>query len=140
MFVKRPNGALKSLLRTAAGSTTSNTLPTDLSIINYEAEGILITYPQAVVRKLTELETIALSSDHTLPPGAPLPWRASVRATPTSSVPMIAGHITPAILHEVLRRTPNHKAAGPDGVPGLVLKHMPQKFHETLHLLFQAFA
>ena len=53
---------------------------------------------------------------------------------------MIAGHITPAILQEALRRTPNHKAAGPDGVPGLVLKHMPQAFHEALHLLFQSLA
>ena len=49
---------------------------------------------------------------------------------------MIAGHITPAIMHEALRRTLNHKAAGPDGVPGLVLKHMAQAFHEALHLLF----
>ncbi len=49
---------------------------------------------------------------------------------------MIAGHITPAIMHEDLRRTPNHKAAGPDGVPGLVLKHMPPEFYEALHLLF----
>jgi hypothetical protein len=53
---------------------------------------------------------------------------------------MIAGHITPDILHEALRRTPNHKAAEPDGVPGLVLKHMPWEFHEALHLLFQALA
>ncbi len=53
---------------------------------------------------------------------------------------MIAGHITPAIMHEALRRTPNHKAAGPDGVPGLVLKHMPPEFHKALHLLFQALA
>jgi hypothetical protein len=41
-------------------------------------------------------------------------------------------------MQEALRRTPNHKAAGPDGVPGLVLKHMPPTFHEPLHLLFQA--
>jgi len=54
---------------------------------------------------------------------------------------MIAGHITPpAIMHEALRRTPNHKAAGPYGVLGLVLKHMPPEFHETLHLLFHALA
>ena len=43
-------------------------------------------------------------------------------------------------MQEALRRTPNHKAAGPDGVPGLVLKHMPPAFHEALHLLFQALA
>ena len=83
---------------------------------------------------------MALSPDPTLPSGAPFPWIGYVRATPTSSVPMIAGHITPAIMHEALRRTPNHKAAGPDGVPGLVLKHMPQAFHEALHLFFHALA
>jgi len=38
-------------------------------------------------------------------------------------------------MQEVLRRTPNYKAASPDGVPGLVLKHMSPAFHETLHLL-----
>ncbi len=53
---------------------------------------------------------------------------------------MIAGQITPAIMQEALGRTRNHKAAGPDGVPGLVLKHMPPAFHEALHLLFQALA
>jgi hypothetical protein len=53
---------------------------------------------------------------------------------------MISGKITSAILQEALRRTLNHKAAGPDGVPSLVLKHMLQQFHEELHLLFQALA
>jgi hypothetical protein len=140
MFLKRPNVALKSLFRTAAGSTTNVTLPTDLSVMKDEAKGFRITDPQKVVQKIAELETKALSPDPTLPPGVPFPWRAHVRATPTSSVPMIAGHITPAIMHEALRRTPNHKAAGPDGVLGLVLKHTPPDFHEALHLLFQALA
>ncbi len=53
---------------------------------------------------------------------------------------MLIGQITPAIFHEALRRTPNHKATGPDGAPGLVLKHMPPAFHEVIHLLFQAMA
>jgi len=51
---------------------------------------------------------------------------------------MISGCITPAIMQEALRSTPNHKAAGLDGVPGMILKHMPPCFHEALHLLFQA--
>ena len=140
MCVKRPNMALKSLLRTAAGSTSNNTLPTDLSIIKDEGTGLLITDPLEVVNKIATLETIAISPDPTLPPGAPFPWRGYVRATPTSSVSMIAGHLTPDIMHEALRRTPNHKAAGPDGVPRFVLKHMPHAFHETLHLLFEALA
>ena len=54
---------------------------------------------------------------------------------------MLIGQITPAIFQEALRRTQNHKAAGPDGVPGIVLKHMRPAFHdEAIHLLFQAMA
>jgi len=93
-----------------------------------------------MVNKITKLETLALSPDPTLPPGAPFLWLGLVRPTPTSSIPLLSGQITPAILHEALRRTPNHKAAGPDWAPGLVLKHMPPQFHEALHLLFQALA
>ena len=51
---------------------------------------------------------------------------------------MISGHITPAIVQEALRRIPIHKAAGPYGVPGMILKHMLPGFHEALQLLFQA--
>ncbi len=50
---------------------------------------------------------------------------------------MISRCITPAILQEALRRTPNHKSTGPDGIPGVILKHMPPAFHEALQLLFQ---
>ncbi len=53
---------------------------------------------------------------------------------------MLIGQITPAIFQEALRRTPNHKAAEPDGVPGVVLKHMPPTFHEATLLLFHAMA
>jgi hypothetical protein len=53
---------------------------------------------------------------------------------------MLVGQITLAIFQEALRRTPNHKAAGLDGVLGLVLKHIPPAFHEAIHLLFQAMA
>ena len=48
---------------------------------------------------------------------------------------MIFGQITLAIMEKVLRHTPNHKAAGPDGVPGLALKHMLPTYHEALHRL-----
>jgi hypothetical protein len=51
---------------------------------------------------------------------------------------MISGYNTPDIMHEALRRIPNHKAAGPYGVLGMILKHMPTRFHEALQLLFQA--
>jgi hypothetical protein len=92
------------------------------------------------MNKITSLGTVALSPDPITPPGALFPWLGLIRPTPTSSIPMISGQITPAILHEALRRTPNHKAARPDGVPGMVFKHMPPQFHEALHLLFQALA
>ena len=41
-------------------------------------------------------------------------------------------------MQEALRSTPNRIVAGPDGVPGMILKHMPLGFHEALQLLFQA--
>ncbi len=41
-------------------------------------------------------------------------------------------------MKKTLRRTPNHKVAGPYGVPGVILKHMPSEFHEAFQLLFQA--
>ena len=78
LFVKKPNKTLKSLLRTAAGSTKTNTLPTDLSIIKDEVTGLLITDPTSVKRKIVELETTALSPDPTLPPGAPFPCHGNV--------------------------------------------------------------
>ncbi len=126
MFVKKPNVALKSILRTAMGTSTHSTLPTDLSTINNEATWLLIITPSRVVNKITKLETVALFLDPTLPMEASFPWLGLVRPTPTSSIPLIPGQITPAISHEAPRYTPNHKAAGPDGVPGLVLKYMPR--------------
>jgi hypothetical protein len=100
MFIKTPNVALKSILRSATGDKASTTLPIDLSIPKGEKTGRLMS----------------------------------------SYVPMISGPIALAIMQEALRRTPNHKAAGPDGVPGLVLEHMPPSYHEGLHLLFYVLA
>jgi hypothetical protein len=100
----------------------------------------MLTTPAEVIAQLEKLVTKALSPDPTLPPGALLPWLGHVRPTPTSSVPMPVGQISPSIFQEALRRTPNNKDAGPNGVPGLVLKHMPPAFHEAIHLLFQAIA
>ena len=73
MFAKKPNMALKYILRTSAGNPNTNTLPTDLSIIKNEASGLLIANPLEVVKKRAELETIALSLYPTLPLGAPFP-------------------------------------------------------------------
>jgi hypothetical protein len=91
LFAKKPNMALRSILRISAGNQNTNTLPTDLSIIKDEASGLLTTNAPEVVKNIAELETIALSLDPTLPPGVPFPWLSHVRPTPTSSVPMIAG-------------------------------------------------
>ena len=103
-----------------------------------EKSRLLLITPTEVLTQLTQMETIAFSPDPTLPPGAPFPWLGHVRPTPTSYVPLLIGQITPAIFQEALRNTPIHKATNPDKVPGLILKHMPPAFHETLHLHFQA--
>jgi hypothetical protein len=47
---------------------------------------------------------------------------------------------TPNTMQKALRRTPSHKAAGPGGVLGLILKHMSPALHEAIHLLFQSMA
>ena len=86
------------------------------------------------------METLALSPDPTLPPGAPLPRLGHVRLTPTSSVPMLIGQVTPAIFQEALHRTRDIKAAGSDEVTCLVQKHMPHALQEALHLLFKTLA
>ena len=140
IFVKKPSAALKSILRTSEGTPDNPTLPTDLSVLRDDTSGRLLTTPTEVIAQLEKLETKALSPDPTLPPGAPFSWLGHVRPIPTSTVPMLIGQITPAVFHEALRRTPNHKAACPNGVPGLMLKHMPPAFHEAIHLLFQAMA
>ena len=51
---------------------------------------------------------------------------------------MIIGNITPAIFQEALRQLSNHKAPGPDNIPGILLEHMPIGFHKATYQLFQA--
>jgi len=140
MFVKKPSVALNSILRTSDGTTDNPTLPTDLSILRDETSRRFLTTPSEVLAQLMEMETTTLSSDPTVPLSAPFSWLGHVRPTPTSSVPMLIGQVTPAIFQEALRRTPNHKDVGPNRVPGVVLKHMPPAFHEALRLLFQTMA
>jgi hypothetical protein len=140
IFVKKPSAALKSILHTSERTRDKPTLPTSLSVLRDETFRRLLVTPTEVIAHLEKLETNSMSPNPTLPPGAPFSWLGNVRPTPTSSVPMLIGQITPAIFQEALRRTPNHKVAGPDGVPGLVLKHMPPAFHEAIHLLFQVMA
>jgi len=137
---KTPSAALKSILRTTEEEKDTNILPTDQSIIRDEITSHLIIAPDEVVAKIAQMETAAFSPDPALPPGAPFPWLGHVRPTHASSIPMIFSYITSTIMQEALRRTPSHKAVGPDGVPGLILKHMSPVFHEVLHLLFQSMA
>jgi len=136
MFVKNQSLAFKSILRTSEGTPANPTLPTDLSILRDEASGHLLTTLSEVITQLTQMETTTLSADPTLPLGTLFPWIGPVRPTPTSSVPMLIGQITPSIFHEALRRTPNHKAIGQDGLSGLVIKHRPPALYEAIHLLF----
>jgi len=138
MFIEKPKVALQSILHTAAEREASQPLPTSLSIIRDTASSCLVTDPKEVVRQVQTLESTALSASPTLPPGAPFPWLSHITPNQWHTIPMISGCITPAILHEALRRTPNHKATGPYGVYGLILKHMPPAFHEALQLLFHA--
>ena len=117
--------ALKIILRAAEGENVNTYLSKNTSLIWYEATGCLITTPDEVVAKIAQMKTVALSSDPSLPPGAPFPWLGHVRPTRLSSLPMICGCFSPAIMHKALRRTPNHKVARPSGIPGLILKHVP---------------
>ena len=136
MFLKKPKVALQSILCTEAEEDNTQPLPTDLSILRDDASGRLLIDSAEVIAQVQKLETQALSPDPTLPNGAPFPWHLRVPPNHKHTVPMISGCITPAIMQVDLRRTPNHKAAGLDGVPGMILKHMPPGFHETLQLLF----
>jgi hypothetical protein len=111
-FAKKPNMTLKSILLTAEGIRNTNTLPTCLSVIKSEASGFLITNPTKVVTKITELETLALSLDPTLPPGARFTWLGYVRPTPTSTAPRIARQITQPLCK---RPSAEHQTTRPQG-------------------------
>jgi hypothetical protein len=71
MFVKKPSVALKSILRFSMGTKASTTLPTDLSILRDETTGLIIATPAEIIKKIEQLERVALSTDATppYPPG-----------------------------------------------------------------------
>jgi hypothetical protein len=106
MFVKKPNVALKSIMRMAMGTSPQHYFPTNLSIIKDETTGLFLTTPSTVLSKISELETEALSPDPTLPPGSPFPWIGMLGPTPAASVRMISGKITEAIMYEAPHRIP----------------------------------
>jgi len=130
--------ALKPILHTAAEKENTQPLPTNLSVLRDDASDRLLVDPAEIIAQVQKLETQAMSHDPTLPHEAPFPWHLRVPHTHKYTNPMISGCVTPAIMQEALRRTPNHKAASRDGVPGMILKHMPSRFYEALQLLFQA--
>jgi hypothetical protein len=140
MLVKKPIVALYSILRTAEGEKVSPTFLTDLSIPRDETSGHHLTAPVEIILRLAQIETLALSPEPTLPPGAPCPWLGHVRPAPNSSVPMIFGEIIPATMQDALHRTLIHKPAGLQGGPGPILKRMLLAFHVTYRLLFRAMA
>ncbi len=123
-------------MRSSEGDKNSPSLPTDISIIRDEVTGLLIAPPLEVIAKIADIETVDLSLEPTLPPGAPFPWLAHVLPTPSSSIPMVSGCITPSLTQEALRRSSSHKAERPDGAPGLVFKYMPPSLHEAIHFMF----
>jgi hypothetical protein len=125
------------VVRIAAEETNSQPLPTNLSIIRDDTTDTIVE-PNEVIAQVQKLETQAPSPDITLPPGARFPWLSHVSPNHKHTIPVISGCITPTIIQEVIRHTPNHKAAGPEGIPGMILKHMSPTFHEALQLLFQA--
>ena len=91
LFIKKPSVALKSILRTSEGITNTPFPPIDLSVIRDETTGRLITTPEEVIAKITQMESVALSPDPTPPPGAPFPWLGHIHPTPATSTPMISG-------------------------------------------------
>jgi hypothetical protein len=138
MFIKKPKVALQSILRTVAEADNSQSLPTHLSILRDDTTGRLLADPTEVIAQVHKLETQAMSPNPTFPHGAPFPWHFRVPPNHKHTIPMISGCITPSIMQEALRRTPNHKASGPDGVPGIIMNQMPSGLYEALQLLFQA--
>jgi hypothetical protein len=135
--MKKNKVALQSILRTGAEEKNSQPLLTNLSIIRDDTTGRLIVDPMEVIAQVQKLEAQALSPYPTLPPGTPFPCFSHISPNHKHTIPIMLGCIIPAIMQEALRRPPSHKAAGPDGVPGMILKHMSPGIHEALQLLFQ---
>ena len=135
MFLKKPRVALQSILRTAAEKENIQPLPMDDSILRDDSSGLLLVVPAEVIAQVQKIETQAISPNPTPPRGAPFPWHLRVPPNHKHTTPMISGCIPSVVMQEALRRTPNPKAAGPNGVPGMILKHMPSEFDEALQVL-----
>ena len=89
LFVNKPSVALRYILRTTEGAARTPSLLTNLFGLGDETAGRLITAPEEVAAKITQLKPAARSPDHTLPLGALFPWLACDRLTPSSLIPII---------------------------------------------------
>jgi hypothetical protein len=99
----------------------------------------LITAEPAQLSALLErLESTALSPDHDIDNSVPFPWATNVLPLPTAEAHLVIDKLSPTIFLEALRRTLSHKDPCHDGVPGLLLKHMPYTFLAALYNLFKA--
>ena len=67
--IKKSSVALKSILCTTEGTADASYLPTNFSLLRDETTGHLITVPEELIAKITEMETVVVSLDPTLPPG-----------------------------------------------------------------------
>jgi hypothetical protein len=145
MFIRKPRDALKSILKTTSpkNKDINDPTPTNLSSITRPNDPItrLITNDPAPITTIIEsLETKALSLDNLINPLASFPWLHAIPAGTPPTKNMIIGNITPAIFQEALRQLPNHKAPGPDNIPGILLKNISKAFHKAIYRLFQAMA
>jgi hypothetical protein len=86
------------------------------------------------------METKLISPKKNIYPPEPFPWLNATPAGPPPNQHMIIVKITPAIFQEALYQLPNHKASGPENIPGVLLKHMYQTLHNAIYQLFQLMA
>jgi hypothetical protein len=140
MLIRKPRDALKSIFKTTSSKnkhSKDNTLTNLFSIRNPQT-GRITRNPSRVTAIVETLETKALFPDNRVNPSAAFPCLHAIPAGTPPIKNMIIGHITPAIFQEALHQLPNHKAPGPDNIPGILLKHMPKAFHNAIFKLFQA--
>jgi len=140
IFIRKPRDALKSILKTTFSKNKHNKdlTPTNLSFIREPITRLVTNDPARVTAIIESLETKAFSPDNLINPLASFPWLHGIPPGTTPTKNMIIGKITPAIFHAALIKLPNHKAPGPDNIPGILLKYMPKAFHKAIYKLFQA--
>jgi hypothetical protein len=121
MFIRKPREALKSILETTFFKNKHNKdpTPTNISSIRDTITRLITDNPARVTTIIEGLETKALSPDNLINSLASFPWLHAIPAGTPPTKNMIIGNITPAIFQEALRQFSNHKAPGPDNIPGI---------------------